>query len=315
MRCPKCQFDHELQTTECLKCGIVFSRYRPAPEADAPKTSPAAPQPVDDLTADSEPAIDRNDALRELQYRALALPLALIAARLLAGTPLRMAAGMLTMVLHESGHAITAWLTGRWAIPLLWVTPHGLERSWFIVVAISAAILFGGFVAWKAERWGLVCAAVAALLVQAIFLSLPAESTIVFSGDAGAIVLATFLMAAFYAPRESAVHKAAGLRWGLLIIGALAFMHVFALWTEPVEDIPFGEIEGVGPSDPTLLTEMYGWSVPQLVDRYVRLGELCLACLGVLYIWGLVSAYLQLRTASSVSPRAWRIDRAANSTE
>ena len=27
MRCPKCQFDHELQTTECLKCGIVFSRY------------------------------------------------------------------------------------------------------------------------------------------------------------------------------------------------------------------------------------------------------------------------------------------------
>ena len=30
MRCPKCQFDHPLQTIECLKCGIVFSRYRPA---------------------------------------------------------------------------------------------------------------------------------------------------------------------------------------------------------------------------------------------------------------------------------------------
>ena len=27
MRCPKCQFDHPLQTTECLKCGIIFARY------------------------------------------------------------------------------------------------------------------------------------------------------------------------------------------------------------------------------------------------------------------------------------------------
>jgi hypothetical protein len=27
MRCPKCQFDHPLQTTDCLKCGIIFARY------------------------------------------------------------------------------------------------------------------------------------------------------------------------------------------------------------------------------------------------------------------------------------------------
>jgi hypothetical protein len=37
MQCPKCQFDHKLQTTECLKCGIVFSRYRTAQEAAAKK--------------------------------------------------------------------------------------------------------------------------------------------------------------------------------------------------------------------------------------------------------------------------------------
>jgi hypothetical protein len=37
MRCPKCQFDHELQTTDCLKCGIVFSRYPAAQEAAAKK--------------------------------------------------------------------------------------------------------------------------------------------------------------------------------------------------------------------------------------------------------------------------------------
>jgi hypothetical protein len=36
MQCPKCQFDHELQTTDCQKCGIVFSRYQ-APQEAAPK--------------------------------------------------------------------------------------------------------------------------------------------------------------------------------------------------------------------------------------------------------------------------------------
>jgi hypothetical protein len=43
MRCPKCQFDHELQTTDCLKCGIVFSRYQAAQEAAAKKFKFPAP--------------------------------------------------------------------------------------------------------------------------------------------------------------------------------------------------------------------------------------------------------------------------------
>jgi hypothetical protein len=317
MRCPKCQFDHALQTTECLKCGIVFSRYRPTPEPapEASQDASAEPEAAAIPPAESEQAVDRGEAIRELKYRALALPCALIVARLLAATGLRMTAGMLAMVVHESGHAITAWFTGRWAIPLLWVTPHALERSWLIVVPLAAAILFGGFVAWKTERWGWVCAAAMALLVQLIFLSVPAEALIVFGGDAGAMVLATMLMLAFYAPRESAMYKAPSLRWGLLVFGALAFLHVFLLWTGPIDDIPFGEIEGVGPSDPTLLTEMYGWSVTQLVDRYVGLGELCLAALGVFYVWGLVSAYLRMRAPSSTKPGLWRIGRAAGPVE
>jgi len=149
MRCPKCQYDHALQTTECLKCGIVFARYRPAPEAT---TKPAVPSVAATLPAPS-------DAFRELKYRIFALPLALLVARLVAGSGLRFAAGMLAMVLHESGHALTAWLTGRWAVPLLWVTPHGEERSWSIVLILTAAILLGGFLAlgvgycrWRGAR-------------------------------------------------------------------------------------------------------------------------------------------------------------------
>jgi hypothetical protein len=240
-------------------------------------------------------ALSRTDARTELKYRILALPAALLLARLVAGTPLRMAAAMLAMVLHESGHAITAWLTGRWAVPLPWVTPHGQERSWLIVLLVTAAILFAGFLAWKVERWGWVLAAGAMLLLQLIVLSLPAEAMIVFFGDGGALVLATILMATFYAPRESALYKSWGLRWGFLVIGALSFMHVFLLWTGPLENLPFGEIEGVNLSDPSLLTEMYGWTALQMVDRYVRLGKFCLLALLALYIWGLASAYLELR--------------------
>jgi hypothetical protein len=82
MRCPKCQFD---QTTECLKCGIVFSRYQAAQEAAAKKVELAAPAVqaaavVPSLLPSVPPtefAVGRNDALKELKYRALALPLAL----------------------------------------------------------------------------------------------------------------------------------------------------------------------------------------------------------------------------------------------
>jgi hypothetical protein len=313
MRCPKCQFDHELQTTECLKCGIVFSRYRAAQALDAAgehaavASVPVASVPAAPSALDPEPAIDRSDALRELKYRIIALPLALLLARLVAGTGLRMAAAMLAMVLHESGHAITAWLTGRWAVPLLWVTPHGEQRSWGIVLLVTIVILGAGFLAWQAERLGWVLAAAAVLLLQLIVLTLPTSvppgSLIVFFGDGGAMVLATILMATFYAPRESWLYKSWGLRWGLLTIGALSFMHVFLTWSGPLEDLPFGEIEGVNLSDPSLLTEMYGWSVLQMVDRYKRLGESCLIALLALYVWGLVSAYVEVRRSASSEER------------
>ena len=313
MRCPKCQFDHQLQTTECLRCGIIFSRYQAALEANQAALAAQRPlTPAIPVPGSGESVSDdsmRAEVLRELKYRIFALPLALLLAWLLARTPVRMAAGMLAMVLHESGHAITSWLTGRWAVPLLWVTMHGDNRSWGIVLGIAAAMALLGLLAWKAQRWGWVLAAAAALIVQMTFLSLPAESTIVFGGDAGAMVLATFLMAGFYAPRESTLYQSWGLRWGLLVVGALSFIHVFLMWTGPYEDLPFGEIEGVNLSDPSLLTEMFGWSVTQLVARYVRLGRICLLALLVLYVYGLLRAYRELSRSPSPEKQRLRASR------
>jgi hypothetical protein len=338
MRCPKCQFDHPLQTTECLKCGIVFSKYKPPVDvsgipglsgAVAKQPDAAGPaKPADERMAaavvssfvtsldralspdaDKSPAAIRKEAATEFKYRLLALPLALLAARLVAGTSLRVAVGMLAMVLHESGHAITAWLAGRWAVPMLWVTMHGEERSWSIVLFLTAAIIFGGFLAWKMEHWGWVCVAGALLILQITILSAHHdEALIVFFGDGGAMVLATILMATFYAPRETALCQNWGLRWGLLVIGALTFMHVYCLWSGPFESIPFGEIEGVNLSDPSLLTQMYGWNVAQMIDRYLLLAKVCFVVLFGLYVWGLVSAYLEVRSLGTL-----RLPVAANS--
>ena len=275
--------------------------------APAPAVAPPSP------ASPAQPARDE-DAVQELKYKALALPVALIVARWMAGTMLGgMLSGMLAMVVHESGHAITAWLTGRWAVPTLWVTMHGQERSWGIVLFVTALIAFGGFVAWKLERWGWVCAAGAVLLLQLTILTAHMdESLIVFGGDGGALVLGTILMATFYAPRESTVRRGWGLRWGLLVIGGLAFMHVYRLWSGTFENIPFGEIEGVNLSDPSLLTQMYGWSVAQLIDRYLLLARVCFVSLAVLYVGGLVSAYLEARSPGALgwglAPTAGKLD-------
>ena len=67
MQCPKCQFDHAAQTTECLKCGIVFAKYHHY--QDALHTFP--------IHSDAEQGtpVTLQEARTELLYRLLALKL------------------------------------------------------------------------------------------------------------------------------------------------------------------------------------------------------------------------------------------------
>jgi len=90
------------------------------------------------------------------------------------------------------------------------------------------------------------------------------------------------------------------LRWGLLVIGAAAFVDTFATWWTARRDddvIPFGEIEGVGLSDPSQLTDVYGWTVRALIARYVALGLLCLMTLTLTWLWGIWRARRELADA------------------
>lgn len=197
----------------------------------------------------------------------------------------------LTMPLHELGHAFTAWWCGFGAIPTLWKTLIPESRS---VMPSLLAAGFTGFVLWRAwmsqqmALFGLGLALGVLLFAGTVASSTEtATMAITFGGDAGAMILGSALMLCFFVGPSSRL-RAGGLRFGLVGIGAAALVDTFATWwsarTNP-DVIPFGEIEGVGLSDPSKLDELHGWTVHQIVDRYVLVGGACLAVVLATWAW------------------------------
>jgi len=231
----------------------------------------------------------------ETRLRTWAIPAALAGALLLVSTGagrflLRI---FLSMWVHELGHATTAWLCGFPAFPGPWLTPMAESRSPLFGVLVFAGIAGGAFQAWRRERRRLSIALAGLLAVQ-LFCTLAlsaarAKQLVIFMGDGGCLVLGSLLMLTVYAPDDSAL-KRGWLRWGFLGIGAGAFMDVFTQWWASRTDfdrIPFGMNEGAGLSDPSVLSESFGWSTDQIVHRYVALGCVCLAVLALAYLRGL----------------------------
>jgi hypothetical protein len=263
---------------------------------------PLATTPGDDLAApagweppEAGPAFDgRADELRlEWRLRLGAVPAALALAALFHHWPLGhfLQRTFLSMMVHESGHAVTSWLCGFAAFPGLWVTYTAEARGWPIVLLVAAAgawLIVAGRRARRAA-WTWAGAVVLSLQLAGTLLASPrtAQALIVFGGDGGALVLGTLLMSSFFCGRDTQVYRGQ-LRWGFLVIGASAFVDTFATWWAALTDldaVPFGEIEGVGLSDPSKLTQVYGWAMHAMVHRYVALGIACLLTLAV--TWGL----------------------------
>lgn len=231
----------------------------------------------------------------ELKLRGLALPGALIGAWLavhVAPGPVR----LITMWIHESGHAVSAWLCGYFAMPGPWFTPVSANRSIVMTTMLAGLLAFGGYRAWLSGRHSWVAAAGATMLVAIVcafgLTTNQAQQVIIFSGDGGGMVLGTLLMLTTFAPKESALTRN-HLRWGLLAIGALAMMDTYAVWSGPAGLLPFGENEN-GLSDPSVLTEGFGWTVAQLVSHYLQVAHACFFVLAVSYIFGVVIPAIEL---------------------
>jgi hypothetical protein len=241
--------------------------------------------------------VDDDDRL-EWKLRAAAIPGALVVALAFRMWPTGhwLQRTFLSMIVHELGHAVTAWWCGFGAIPTVWKTIVFETRGmvWLVIAAFEVGLVALG---WKTQRLGFAFVGLALGIMQFVATGAPAERAqawITFGGDGGAMVIGSALMASFFVPKL----REHGLRWGLLVIGAAAFVDTFAMWWAARTDedvIPFGEIEGVGLSDPSKLTEVHGWSTALVVSRYVTLGVVCLAVLAAIYAWQVRRAWLTSR--------------------
>lgn len=233
------------------------------------------------------------DAALEWKLRAAAIPAAIVLAVAFHASPTGhfVQRTFLSMMVHELGHAVTAWWCGFAAIPTLWKTLIPDDRAApvsVLVLALAALVVARG---WSARRWWVVAAGaglVFGMLAGTVELSRDrAHEAIIFGGDAGAMVLGTLLMATFFVGPESPL-RVNQLRWGFLVIGAAALVDTFSTWWTARSNpdvIPFGEIEGVGLSDPSKLDEVYGWTTHQIVQRYVVVGVACCAALAVAWVY------------------------------
>ena len=138
-----------------------------------------------------------------------------------------------------------------------------------------------------------ICAAF--LIIHLICIRLPeqqAQALIAFGGDAGSLVLGSFLMAMIYEP----AFVENSLRWGFLGIGAATFVRTYVLWAGPEANIPFGvRVNGVI-QDGSALVEKYGWTIQTMIQRYVRLGEGCLTVLAIVYVWRIHETRAEIRS-------------------
>ena len=282
MNCPKCGFPLEADAAECPRCGIVIAKFIRAQEGRAAR--PSRPASPDETALD----VERENAAHETYARAAALPVALLVAWL-AVTAAPGLVRLLSMWVHESGHTVAAWLCGYAALPGPWFTPVGVARSPILEVLLNGALAFAGYLAWQRRRWFWLIAAGAVLLltIACTLLLSPASAQqfIIFAGDGGCFVLGTALMLTVYA-RETHPVRRNQLRWGFLLLGAIAFVDAYHAWSGPIGTL-FGENEN-GMSDASVLVERYGWPALVLKSRYLELARVCLVVLLVVYSVGVL---------------------------
>lgn len=230
------------------------------------------------------------EARSELRLRRIVPPAVLLVAWLIMRSGSGFFRTFFTMWVHELGHAVAAWMCGYGAIPGPWRTIVSEGRSLGVSLLLLGALAFLG---WRAHRAGVQWVVILAGCLgaaHALLLFIPvarAEALIAFSGDAGLFVLGALGVTTFFAPPGSHLHRT-HLRWGFLVIGAFAWadgLHTWWAARRDPEAIPFGEIEGVGGSDPTRLMDDYGWTVGQMVSRYLLLAASTGLALAGIYAW------------------------------
>lgn len=250
-----------------------------------------------------------SDAQLEYKFCIFALPVMLLIGLLFNSSEMGAAIQRiwLTMPVHELGHALTAWLNGYDAIPVLWMTITYTDSPGFIapLLLLAALLALGRYALTHNSKLGLIVVGILLLMqfIGTFILSSQAsDMLILFGGDGMGIIIATLLISSFYYGKDTKLYTGA-LRWGFLMIGAAAFVDIYMVWFNSLGDmskVPYGTT-GERYTDSYRLIEDYKWSFKQLINRYLYLGNLCILVLCVVYYRGLQKAKSVVKQRENVS--------------
>ena len=299
--CPWCSAPRDTGPT-CPRCGAIYAKAeaikahgRAAPAVDPPQIPVEALDSADWIYTEASPSQWQlvDDPELEWKFCIGAIPIALCLAIAFHASGLGAALQriFLTMPVHEFGHAVTAWFCGFAAIPTLWKTIVPETRGFIAPLALFGVLGYMTYHARRTKKPPLVYAGGALILLQAIatlgISPHTAQMWITFGGDGAGMILATLLMGSFFFGKKTQLYKGS-LRWGFVVIGAAAFVDIYATWWKARKDesaVPYGTTGGMA-TDSMTLVDVYGWSLQTLVSRYVVLGVCCLITLALVYAWG-----------------------------
>ncbi|MGA7122182.1 MAG: hypothetical protein WBY94_18915, partial [Polyangiaceae bacterium] len=278
----------------------IHATARPSP------TSVPPPDPPDTTSRDDPPplAAERfpfDDPLIRLYALPAAFALAALATFAGGPMPVWIFVDLPSMVLHELGHAVTAWIAGRFAVPIPFLTVIRDGRSATTTVVVLGLACGAAFAGYRSRRPALIVfgAVLALLHVAAFALSeSQAREWFLFGGCAGHILFSTLLVVAFYVPLPD------WLRWDFwrfaaLLFGATGLLYAAKIWFPAARDaslVPMGSAVGdKKDGDMSILVARFGWTPERLASVYAQLtlaGIVLVACVyaGVLVRWRIVRA-------------------------
>ena len=296
--CPRCGADY-------AKAEAIKAHGRATPVVAVSEAAQRTQSRTDPAllihAADADARQSVSDPLLEYRFCLAAIPLALCCAILFnaSGLGASLQRIFLTMPVHEFGHAVSAWFCGYSAIPTLWKTIIPDTRGFIAPLALGSAIGYLLYCGYRAQTKPLLVAGGSLLMLQLVgtilFTPQTAQTWIIFGGDGAGMILATLLMASFFFGKQTQLYKGS-LRWGFVVMGAAAFVDIYATWWKSRRDegaMPYGTMDGMA-SDAMKLVETYGWTPQMLVSRYVTVGACCLVALTLVYAWGVWRAKAQL---------------------
>ncbi|MCA9580987.1 MAG: zf-TFIIB domain-containing protein [Myxococcales bacterium] len=188
------------------------------------------------------------------------------------------------IMIHELGHALPAWFSGRAALPLpIGFTTWKEDPSWFTIACLSFLI---GIFLYRSIRerrpYGIVLGLIL-LLGQLYFSFVVSEYRskmwIVAGGVIGELVISTFLILSFHNRLPDRI------RWDFwrfvaLVPATITYLSAMQLWIgvrNHTRSLPMGSImgrPGDGSGDLERLFGEYGWAPQQLIRICLGLGFL-----------------------------------------